>query len=138
MNNKSFHRSVSILSSVFGQLNHFSLKLEGYTSVSGPSVILGDTIQQLCLDRLNPLSTYTLNLWLIAREDASEKIVFNSFVKAPFTRRKQPTVIICEDLVTSINHLNNDSFFVYTIPYNESMLQAYHFSEYSKMYVENN
>ncbi|CAF4377883.1 unnamed protein product, partial [Adineta steineri] len=43
----SFHRIITLLSSVLGQLSHFSLKLKGFTSISDPSTISDDIIQQL-------------------------------------------------------------------------------------------
>jgi hypothetical protein len=123
LSNISFHRAIALLSSVFGQLKHWSLKLQAFTSLSDPLIILGDTIQQLCIDHLNPLSTYTLNLCIRAKDDAKDKIHFNSFVKAPFTGRKHPPVIILEDLVNPIIYSN-----IHT-------LEALHFPENSQTYV---
>ncbi|CAF4486922.1 unnamed protein product, partial [Rotaria sp. Silwood2] len=62
MDKRSFHRAVALLSSVFIQLTHLSLKLFACTSISGPLFISGDTIQKLCIDRLKTSFTYTLNL----------------------------------------------------------------------------
>ncbi|CAF5206340.1 unnamed protein product, partial [Rotaria magnacalcarata] len=38
-NNISFHRIIALLSSVFDQLSHLTLKFEVYTLTSGPLVI---------------------------------------------------------------------------------------------------
>ncbi|CAF3852483.1 unnamed protein product [Rotaria sp. Silwood1] len=93
MDKRSFHRAVALLSSVFIQLTHLSLKLFACTSISGPLFILGDTIQKLCIDRLKTSATYTLNLSIYVKNDL-EKIIFNSFLKAPFTRRERLKVLI--------------------------------------------
>ncbi|CAF1637331.1 unnamed protein product [Rotaria magnacalcarata] len=50
----SFHRTIAFLSSGFGQLRHLSLKLQACTFISGPLIISGDIIQQLCIDRFQP------------------------------------------------------------------------------------
>ncbi|CAF3545568.1 unnamed protein product [Adineta steineri] len=39
MNSLSFYRIITLLSSVLGQLSHFSLKLKGFTSISDPLTI---------------------------------------------------------------------------------------------------
>ncbi|CAF4639896.1 unnamed protein product, partial [Rotaria sp. Silwood2] len=77
---------------LFGQLTHLSLKLNAYTSISGALIISGDTIQQLCIDRLKPSAIYTLNLSVNVINESEEKIIFNSFVKASFARRKRPKI----------------------------------------------
>jgi hypothetical protein len=63
ISNICFHRSMSLLSSVFGQLNHLSLQLELSSSIiSGPLGVSFDIIQQLCLDHLNSSSKHTLQI----------------------------------------------------------------------------
>ena len=94
MNSLSFHRIIRLLSSVFGQLCQFSLKLQAFTSISDPLIIIGDIIQQLCIDCLQPMATYTLNLLLYATDPFEEKIVFKSFLKVAFTQRQRPRVFI--------------------------------------------
>ncbi|CAF4346088.1 unnamed protein product [Adineta steineri] len=84
MNSLSFYRIITLLSSVLGQLSHFSLKLKGFTSISDPLTISDDIIQQLCIDRLQPMTTYTLNLLLYATDTFEEKRIFNSFFQVPF------------------------------------------------------
>ncbi|CAF1208543.1 unnamed protein product [Didymodactylos carnosus] len=105
-NNISFHRIIALLSSVFGQLtiSHLSIKLEVFTLNSGPLIISGDIIQQLCIDRLKPSATYILNLLLYVQYDLEEKIIFNSFSKCPFTNRQQPRVFIQERDNFDIRH----------------------------------
>src|SRR5437762_2522121 len=85
LDNISFHRAVALLSSVFSQLSRLSLKLNAYTLVTGPLIISGDTIQQLCIDRLKPLTIYVLDLSLYVEDDLEEKVILNSFLKVPFT-----------------------------------------------------
>ncbi|CAF3839192.1 unnamed protein product [Rotaria sp. Silwood1] len=94
LNNISFHRTIALLSSIFCQLCHLSLKLEANTLISGSSIISGDIIQQLCIDRLKPMATYSLNLLLYVEHDLEEKIIFNSFFQVAFTRRQKPRVFI--------------------------------------------
>ncbi|CAF2571445.1 unnamed protein product [Rotaria sp. Silwood2] len=120
-NNISFHQSVALLSSIFGQLIHLSLKLKTSMSLSDPLIISGDTIQQLCIDRFKPLSSYTLDLYFFANEDLKEKILLKSFVQAPFTSRKRPKVIICKNPDEDI-YYNTYKFNVYTLPYNGTKL----------------
>lgn len=134
LNNISFHRTIAIFSCVFVQLKYFSLKLQSYELVCDPFIISGDTIQQLCIDRLNPSSIYALNLLFSVEQDANEKIIFNSFVKSPFTIRKYPPVIIVEDRSHPIGYSNQHRFIVYTVPYNGNMLQTIHFPLYSERY----
>ncbi|CAF0994060.1 unnamed protein product [Rotaria sordida] len=129
LDNRSFHRAIALLSSVFGQLTHLSLKLEMWSSVSDPFVVSGDTIQQLCIDRLIPCATYTLNLLLTIKEDLEEKVILNSFFKAAFTYRKRPAVIIQENSRFSCITSDTYSFFVYTVPYNGTILETSFFSE---------
>jgi len=135
VSNRSFHRAVALLSSVFGQLTHLSLKLVMWSSVSDPFIVSGDTIQQLCIDCLKSCATYTLNLLLIIDNDSEEKIILNSFFKAPFTHRQRPIVIIQENYRLSDSYDGSYSFFVYTSPYNGTILETSLFSEYLQMYV---
>ncbi|CAF3183626.1 unnamed protein product, partial [Rotaria sp. Silwood2] len=95
-NSISFHRTIALLSFVFGQLNHLSVKLVAIMKISSPLVISGDLIQQSCIDRLKPLATYNLNLELDVSNDLEEKIIFNSFFNVPFTNRQRPRVFIQE------------------------------------------
>ncbi|CAF2724725.1 unnamed protein product [Rotaria sp. Silwood2] len=74
-NNVSFHRIIGLLSSVFGQLRHLSLKLEVCTLNSDPLCISDDIIQQLCIDCLKPSATCSLNLLLYV--ELSIKIIDN-------------------------------------------------------------
>ncbi|CAF4189589.1 unnamed protein product [Rotaria sp. Silwood2] len=127
VNRISFHRTIALLSSVFGQLCHFSLKLEAFTLISGPLIISGDIIQQLCIDRLKPMATYNLNLLLYVKEDLEEKLIFNSFLKVPFIHKQRPRVFIHERdnfVLGDIYH----RFMVYTLPYNDTILSSYMFS----------
>ncbi|CAF1267735.1 unnamed protein product [Rotaria sordida] len=120
-NNISFHQSIALLSSIFGQLTHLSLKLKTSMSLSDPFIISGDAIQQLCIDRLKPMSSYTLDLYFFANEELKEKILLKSFVQAPFTRRKRPKVIIFKNPEEDI-YYNTYKFNVYTLPYNGTEL----------------
>ncbi|CAF3359636.1 unnamed protein product, partial [Rotaria sp. Silwood2] len=95
-NVNAFHRTIALLSFVFGQLNHLSVKLVAIMKISSPLVISGDLIQQSCIDRLKPLATYNLNLELDVSNDLEEKIIFNSFFNVPFTNRQRPRVFIQE------------------------------------------
>ncbi|CAF0934769.1 unnamed protein product [Rotaria sp. Silwood1] len=128
MNSLSFHRIITFVSSVFGQLGHFSLKLEAVTSVSDPLIISGDIIQQLCIDRLQPMATYILNLILYATDTFEEKIIFNSFFKVPFIQRQRPRVFI-EELDDQEIGPTYHCFRVYTLPYNDKILSSYIFSK---------
>ncbi|CAF1554477.1 unnamed protein product, partial [Rotaria magnacalcarata] len=87
LNSISFHRTIALLSSVFGQLRHLSLKLQASTFISGSWIISGDTIQQVCIDRFQPTATYSLDLVLHVENDLEEKIIFNSLFKVLFTHR---------------------------------------------------
>ncbi|CAF4479546.1 unnamed protein product [Rotaria sp. Silwood2] len=127
MSKRSFHKAIALLSSVFGQLTHLSLKLNAYTSISGALIISGDTIQQLCIDRLKPSAIYTLNLSVNVIKESEEKIIFTSFVKASFARRERPKVFVQELDNGTIGH-NYHCFIVYTAPYNDRMLPTYLFS----------
>ncbi|CAF2091641.1 unnamed protein product [Rotaria magnacalcarata] len=89
-------RIMTLLSSVFDQLCHFSLKLKSFTSISGPLIISGDIIQQLRIDRLQLMATYILNLLLYATDTFEEKIIFNSICKVLFIQRQRPRVFIQE------------------------------------------
>ncbi|CAF4441626.1 unnamed protein product [Rotaria sp. Silwood2] len=126
MDKRSFHRAVALLSSVFIQLTHLSLKLFACTSISGPLFISGDTIQKLCIDRLKTSVTYTLNLSVYVKNDL-EKIIFNSFLKAPFTRRERPKVLIQKRDSWAIG---DDCYYlvVYSLPYNDTRLPTCLFS----------
>ncbi|CAF3843521.1 unnamed protein product [Rotaria sp. Silwood1] len=127
LNNISFHRTIALLSSIFCQLCHLSLKLEANTLISGSSIISGDIIQQLCIDRLKPMATYSLNLLLYVEHDLEEKIIFNSFFQVSFTQRQKPRVFIqeCNDSgISSRYHF----FMVYTLPYNDTILLSNMFS----------
>ncbi|CAF1641169.1 unnamed protein product [Rotaria magnacalcarata] len=120
-NSISFHRSIVLLLSIFGQLTHLSLKLRTSMSLSDPLIISGDTIQQLCIDRLKPFSSYALDLYFFAKEDLKEKSLLKSFVQAPFTSRKRPRVIIRKDPDEDM-YYNTYRFNVYTLPYNGTEL----------------
>ncbi|CAF4300258.1 unnamed protein product [Rotaria magnacalcarata] len=120
-NSISFHRSIVLLLSIFGQLTHLSLKLRTSMSLSDPIIISGDTIQQLCIDRLKPFSSYALDLYFFAKEDLKEKSLLKSFVQAPFTSRKRPRVIIRKDPDEDM-YYNTYRFNVYTLPYNGTEL----------------
>ncbi len=134
ISNISFHRSISLLSSVFGQLTYFSLKLKAYTSISGPFIVSGDTIEELCLCRLKSSSSYGLDLMIYAEEDLKDKIIFNSFVKS-FSGRKSPSVIILEDLYHS-SYRKEHEFIVYTLPYSGRLIRMSYVPKDSYLYVE--
>ncbi|CAF2057908.1 unnamed protein product [Rotaria magnacalcarata] len=118
--NISFHRIVTFLSFIFGQFSQLSLKLEIFSSISDPFIILGDTIQKLCIDRLKPCATYFLNLSFYVEDDLEEKTIFISFLKASFIHRQRPKVFIqgCPGYGTTYMY----SFVVYTLPYNDTIL----------------
>ncbi|CAF1128943.1 unnamed protein product [Adineta steineri] len=120
---RSFYRSVSLLSSVFNQLNHFSLILYASTSVSDRWIISGDTIQKLCIHRLKPSSIYTLNLSVTVKNDLDEKRIFNSFLKVPFALKERPKVII-KERNNWLSNSNNYRCIIYTIPFNERSLST--------------
>jgi hypothetical protein len=136
MNSISFHRIIALLSSVFGQLSLLSLKLVAYTSISDPLVISADIIQKLCIDRLQPMATYILNLLLYSIDDSGEKRIFNSFFKVPFIHRQQSKVFIQELDDPDIGSTYH-CFKVYTVPYNKTILSSYIFSRDLKRYLEN-
>ncbi|CAF1314317.1 unnamed protein product [Rotaria sordida] len=123
----SFHRAIALFSSVFGQLCHLSLKLETGVVISSPLTISGDIIQELCVDRLNPEAIYNLNLNLYVEHDAKEKIIFNSFLTAPFTNRQRSKVFIQELISDDVDH-NCHYFTVFTLPCYERKLPTYMFS----------
>ncbi|CAF2993278.1 unnamed protein product [Rotaria sp. Silwood2] len=123
----SFHRAIALLSSVFGQLRHLSLKLETDVVISSPMTISGDIIQELCIDRLNPGAIYNLNLDLHVQYDAKEKIIFSSFLTAPFTNRQRPKVFIQELVSDEVDHYCH-YFTVFTLPCYERKLPTYMFS----------
>ena len=76
MDNISFHRSVALLSSIFGEIDHLSLKLNAFTLVSGPLIISGDVIEKCCIDRLKASATYSLHLFLHVLNDLEGKKSF--------------------------------------------------------------
>ena len=119
MNSISFHRTIALLSSVFGQLCRFSLELEAFSSITDPLIISGDIIQQLCIDRLQSTATYSLNLLLYTADDF-EKINFNSFFKVPFIHRQQPKVFILEIDSQDVG-ARYHCFRVCTVPYYNGM-----------------
>lgn len=135
VNNHSFHQANALFSSVFCQLNHLSLKLRALTFISGPLCISGDTIQQLCIDRLNPCATYALDLFFYVVNDLDKKIIFNRFFNVPFVYQQQPRVYIQERANWEMK--NYHCFMVYTLPYNEKRLQTDLFSTNMKRYIEN-
>jgi hypothetical protein len=132
----TFHQAIALFSSVFGQLSHLSLKLQASTLTSGPLIISGDIIQQLCIDRLKPCATYILNLLLHVENDLEEKIIFKSFLTAPFVHRERPRVYIQERSNWDIGH-NYHCFMVYTSPCNDTILPSDLFSIDLERYVEN-
>jgi len=136
LNNISFHRTIALLSSIFGQLCHLSLKLEAVTLISGSSIISGDIIQHLCIDRLKPMATYSLNLLLYVKHDFEEKIIFNSFFQVAFTQRQKPRVFIQE---CNNSHMRSKyhCFMVYTVPFNDTILLSDMFSTDLEKYIEN-
>ncbi len=129
-----YHLFIALLSSVFGQLSHLSLKLDACTLNSGPLSISGDVIQQSCIDRLKPSATYSLNLYLNVEYDLEEKIIFNSFLKYPFTNRQQPRVFIqeCDNFDIGSDY---HCFMVYNLPYNDTKLSTYLFSTDLENYI---
>ncbi|CAF1495481.1 unnamed protein product [Rotaria sp. Silwood1] len=127
VNRISFHQTIALLSSVFSQLCHLSLKLEAFTLISGPLIISGDIIQQLCIDHLKSMATYNLNLLLYVKDDLEEKIIFNSFLKVPFTHQQRPRVVIQERDNFDLGDMYH-RFIVYTLPYNDTILSSYMFS----------
>ncbi|CAF3110115.1 unnamed protein product [Rotaria sp. Silwood2] len=127
LNNISFHRIVSLLSSIFNQLSHLSLKFEANTLVCGSMIISGDIIQKLIIDRLQRMAIYNLNLLLYVRNDLEEKIIFNSFRRMEFIPREKPKVVIRE--CYDPNHGTDDHcFIVFTLPYNGTTLLSHMFS----------
>ena len=88
--------SIALFSSVFGQLSDLSLKLRASTFISGPLSISGDTIQQLCIDRLKPWATSALDLSFSVANDLEKKVLYNGFFKVPFVHRKRPKIYIQE------------------------------------------
>ncbi|CAF4005015.1 unnamed protein product [Rotaria sp. Silwood1] len=129
----SFHRAIALLSSVFGQLRHLSLKLESDVVISSPLTISGDIIQELCIDRLNQGAIYNLYLDLHVKHDAKEKIIFNSFLTAPFTNRPRPKVFIQELISDDVDH-DCHYFTVLTLPCYERKLRTYMFSRALEKY----
>jgi len=119
-----FQQAIALLSSVFGQLHHLSLKLDTGVVISTPLTISGDIIQQLCIDRLNPEATYYLYIELYVKDDINEKIIFNSFLRAPFTNRQQPKVFIQELIIDDV-HCNDHHFTLFTLPCSEKISYFY-------------
>ncbi|CAF5088563.1 unnamed protein product [Rotaria sp. Silwood1] len=101
--------------------------IKANTLISGSLIISGDIIQQLCIDRLKPMATYSLNLLLYVEHDLEEKIIFNSFFQVAFTQRQKPRVFIqeCNDSDISSRY---HCFMVYTLPYNDIILLSNMFS----------
>jgi hypothetical protein len=127
---------IALLSSVFSQICHLSLKLEAYTLISGSLIISGDIIQQLCIDRLRPMATYSLSLLLYVEHDLEEKRIFNSFFKVPFTHRQRPKIFIQEYIDSGISRTYH-CFMAYTFPYKDTILSSYIFSRNLEKYSEN-
>ncbi|CAF4144115.1 unnamed protein product [Rotaria sp. Silwood2] len=123
----SFHRTIALLSSVFGQLSNLSLKLVALMVISSSLIISGDIIQQLCINRLKPLATYNLNLELNIKDDSKEKIIFNSFINVPFTNRQRPKVFIQERGNFDLGRTYY-CFTVFTSPCHDRILPTYLFS----------
>ncbi|CAF1310206.1 unnamed protein product [Rotaria sordida] len=113
LNSISFHRTIALLSSV-----------------------LSDIIQELCIDRLKPMATYSLSLLLYVEDDLEEKIIFNSFFKVPFIHRQSPRVFIQEYNDSDISDTNH-CFMVYTFPYNDTILSSYIFSTNLEKFCQN-
>ncbi|CAF3791537.1 unnamed protein product [Rotaria magnacalcarata] len=125
--NLVFHRTIALLSSVFGQLSHLSLKLVAFIEISDPIVISGHIIQQLCIDHLKPLAIYNLYLELDVNNDLQETTIYNSFFMVPFSNRQLPRVLIQKRGNYYISH-NYHYFIVFTSPCNDTKLPAYLFS----------
>jgi hypothetical protein len=134
LNSISFHRIISLLSSLLNQLCHLSLKLEADTLVCGSTIISGDIIQQLCIYRLQPMATYSLNLLLYAINDSEEKIIFNSFCQVEFIQREKPRVVIRECFDPNLGS-EQHCFIVFTLPYNDTTLLSHMFSNDFKKYI---
>jgi len=126
---------VALLSSVFGQLNHLSLKLEARMLISGSLIISGDIIRQLCIDRLKPMANYSLSLLLNVENDLQDKLIFNSFLKVPFIHRQRPRVFVQEYKNHGISHTCH-CFMIYTFPYNDTVVTPYIFSTNLQKYIE--
>ncbi|CAF3505339.1 unnamed protein product [Adineta steineri] len=123
-NNHSFHRSMTILSSILNQLSHLSLKLHEYTCISDPLIISSDIIHQVCLSRLNASATYDLNLLFRIMCDVEEKRILNSFINNLFVYRQQSKIFIQETNHDDIDS-NCHSFIVYTILYNDKKFSSH-------------
>ncbi|CAF4475980.1 unnamed protein product [Rotaria sp. Silwood2] len=118
-NKISFHRTIALFSSVFGHLIYLSLKLRAYLSISDPLIISDDMVQKLCIDRLNLSATFALNLTFDIINDMKDKIIFNSFVNAPFTNQQRPKVFIRNNFSISNDH-DTYCFVVYTLLYTDT------------------
>ena len=133
IDNSSFHESVALFSSIFGQVDHLSLKLNAYTFVSGPSILSGDVIEKCSIDRLKRCATYSLHLLFHVFNDFHEKKVFNEFFKVRFVNRNEGKVYIQE-----YNDCCSDRhcFLVHTSSYKEKILPINLLSTEAKKYVE--
>ncbi|CAF0940536.1 unnamed protein product [Rotaria sordida] len=100
---------------------------QAFTLISDPLIISGDIIQQFCIDRLQPMATYILNLLFYIMDDFEEKKIFNTFLKVPFTHRQRPRVFIQELDDHDFDDLYH-GFMAYTLPYNNTILSSYIFS----------
>ncbi|CAF4679518.1 unnamed protein product [Rotaria sp. Silwood2] len=95
------------------------LSLNSYLSISDPLIISGDMVQKLRIDRLNLSATFALNLTFDIINDMKDKIIFNSFVNAPFTNQQQPKVFIRNNFSISNGH-DTYCFVVYTLLYTDT------------------
>jgi hypothetical protein len=98
--------------------------------------ISGDTIQQLCIDRLKASAIYTLNLSFCAEND-SEKRILNSFLKASFTGRERPKVFVQKRDHNRMVDATDYYFLLYTLPNKRTELPMYLFSRDLEEYVRN-
>jgi hypothetical protein len=132
-----------LLSSVLNQLVHLSVKLDIHAFSCDPYIVSGDSIQELCFDRLQSSATYTLDLSIETLDDWEEKIVFKSFLKASFVSRCRSRVIIQENSDSSWDlNLNNGihyilKFVVFTLSYNDTSLTPLRLSKNAEMYELN-
>ncbi|CAF1385267.1 unnamed protein product [Adineta ricciae] len=123
----SFYRMTALFSLVFDRLNHLSLKLDAYMSISDSLIISGDIIQQLCIDRLKSMATYRLSLLLSVENDMQDKFIFNSFLKSPFIHQEKSRVLIQEYTNHDISR-SYHCFMIYTFPYNDTVIKPCVFS----------
>ncbi len=127
---------MALLSSIFNQLCHLSLKLAADTLISGSSIISADIIQRLCIDRLKLMTIYSLNLLLYVEHHLEEKIIFNSFFQVAFIQRQKPRVFIQECNDSDMNPKDH-CFMIYTLPHNHTILLSHMFSTDLENYIEN-